>query len=180
MQFLKQLLQFLIIASGTTALYSIASQLAPFPFNRLDIIFLSIICWMLFGGNTVALLALCIPCALNEYVSAWPFGTTTISLIISVTIVHWLLGHLVTNHPLFRLSAAGGVGIISYRLLTWVINLDINGGHSGSTLSLELIYDILWQALVTTLVLGLVYVLSRRFIRRLQPQYLENFNSHQV
>ena len=95
---------------------------------------------------------------LLELYSSLPFGTTTLSLLITVIAVNLLFSNFFTNRSFYSLIILGLIGTYIYNLLILSLNfLGLIVGLSNSFLSLNFGTRFFWQPLFNLLILGIIF-----------------------
>lgn len=147
--------------------------LLPYPANRLNFLFI-ILLWLIIYKNDPSILWLALPLSLStELFSSVPFGLSTAALLLSLFLEHWLLLNIFTNHSWYIVLLCGFTAIVSYRILFFLFIFI-------ATLLRVMQYSFQWNILPDLLVEGslnagalmMLYLLSRVFIRRLNPRYI--------
>lgn len=101
-----------------------------------------------------------------------PFGLISLSMMLSLLVMHWLLLNIFTNRSAIIVFLIGFSSVILYRVL-YVISNSLfyvfkNEGSFGW--SIATIY--LKETILTAILLTLGYVISSVFIRHLHPEYV--------
>lgn len=152
-------------------------NILPFPFNHLNII-LIIFLWLIIYSGSERILWLALPLAflLELFVSS-PFGLTSVALIFTLMVMHWILRNIFTNRSLYIVFFAGFLGIAIFRFSFLTILLLINLFNSDFTLSWpEVLTNIFYEIVLTTALFFLIYLLTILFFKRLNPKYISYQN----
>jgi hypothetical protein len=88
----------ILIMTVITVLQVSVREFLPFPFNHINIIFLSLVWLVLFTNSTSVLWLVLPPALLLELFSPLPFGLNSLALVIGLSVSSWLLTVLFTNH----------------------------------------------------------------------------------
>lgn len=175
---MKQLAQFIVYGIGIVGiffLHAVFTTIAPFPFNGFNSIFFFLICFMVYN-NTPRKLWLVVPLSLLlEIFSSTPFGVQTVALFTSLTIVNFLLTNFFTNRSLYNVFLVGAAGLATFhfvfRATLFLYSLVT---RTSFILPPQLLLSLGNEILCTSLALALVYALTARRLKRLNPRYLSS------
>ncbi len=163
----------ILIMTAITLLQVAVREFFPFPFNRINIIFLSLVWLMLFTNSTSVLWVVLPPTFLIELFSPLPFGLNSLSLIVGLLVASWLLVVLFTNHSSSIAFVVGMIGMTVYRLVFLLFLCIASFLHYRIVFSSNIALEWLAEIFLTNVLLVMVYFLSQRFFKRLQPQYVK-------
>ncbi len=102
-----------------------------------------------------------------------PFGLQSVSQIAALLFINWLLLNIFTNRSLTIVLFSGVLTIIVYRfiyLLLLLTNLSVNNQPTINILDSLKIFSA--EAIVNSLILGAIYLISSIFVKRLHPEYI--------
>lgn len=155
-------------------LHFVILSILPYPFNRLNIIFLALV-WLIFFVGNPRVLLLVLPMAFFlELFSTAPFGLLSFALIVSLSALSWFLFNIFTNRSIFIVFLSGFLGIVVYRLLffgtLFVVDFFIKKPFAVTTTMLP---SLLYEASFTAVILTLFYLITSSFIKRLNPRYVK-------
>lgn len=163
----------LILALFLFVLHIIISNLFPEPWNRLNVIFISAMCALLFQKKTKFIWHIFILAIITELFLASPFGLATGTLFIAIAVMDWILLNLLTNRFFGIIFIAGFLGMFIYRISYLIIYTALHyvAGLSFSV-SRAVIYDFFIESLINASVLTFIFLLSTLMIKKLNPKYL--------
>ncbi|HLD61144.1 MAG TPA: hypothetical protein VJA27_03385 [Patescibacteria group bacterium] len=176
---MKRVLQLFLYSLGVGGiffLHAVLFTIAPFPLNSINSIFVAMI-WLMLYTNTARVLWLVIPFALlTEIFSSLPFGFQSIALFTSLTIVNFLLVNFFTNRSVYIIFFIGLSSVFTYHvLLRFMLFVHSLITKTVFTLPRQMLFSIMSEVLLTSLVLVLLYLLTARRLKRLNPTYLSSF-----
>ncbi|MCX6779675.1 MAG: hypothetical protein NT034_00660, partial [Candidatus Magasanikbacteria bacterium] len=108
----------------------------------------------------------------NELFEKTSFGITALPLIFTLLFVHWLLLNIFTNRSLITVFLSGFCALILYRLLFIGSDFLFYSAADQSTFNAPQLKLFLTEATLTASVLGVGYLISAFFIKRLHPEYI--------
>ncbi len=148
-------------------------EFLPFPFNHINILFLSLIWLILFTNSTSVLWVVLPPTILLELFSPLPFGLNSIALVTGLCVSSWLLLALFTNHSSAIAFLVGLIGMVVYRILFLLLTFFATFFKYQLVFSGNVALEWLAEIILTNIFLVVAYFISQRFFKRLQPQYVK-------
>lgn len=172
---MRQLIVFLKGAISILAIFSwhtVIAYSAPYPIYQLHGIYLFLVWLLINSQKTKALWLGLIFGYMSELFSAEIFGVHTLTLIISLVAVDWLIEKIFTNQTWYIITIIGVVATILYRLIFIGISLASRFFTTLSSYSaLTVLESIAVEAAVNTLGLLLVYGVSKFFKKKTNSRY---------
>ena len=108
----------------------------------------------------------------NDLFERSPFGLVSISMLITLFVMHWLLLNIFTNRSVIIVFLIGASSIILYRTLYIISNSLYYAFKNEGSLSWNIVTIYLKETILTAILLSLGYVISTVFIRHLHPEYV--------
>lgn len=143
------------------------SYMAPFPVNKLNLIFSILIIAMLLGqSSSIVWLSFALHFFIELY-SATPFGIILFSGTITFLILYWTSRTLLTNQTFLAALGLSTIGIIIYRLLYSVILITcslLNESVKFMAKEFAIIYA--WELITTVVITMLFYAFAHSIIAR--------------
>src|SRR3989339_428313 len=118
------------------------SYLLPYPFNKINILFIVIIIFILWKNSGTIIWFTFFSHLLLELFSTTPFGIILFSSTISVLFTYWLYQEIFTNRSLLSTVAIGFFALFFYRLFYMLLLILAK--------SFSLIINIPWQSIFIT------------------------------
>jgi len=145
----------------------------PYPFNYINIIFLSMLWLVIIASDTrVFWLGLLILYICDLFTSS-PFGINSSAMLISLVIAGWFLLNIFTNRSLYMVFLSSATGLILYRILFFGFMGIYNFlTHQPLFPGAEILSDVMWEVLLSSSVLLVFYFVSSKFIKKLDPNYI--------
>jgi len=173
MRYLLKILTYTAITFATIIIHLLVASLFYYPFNHIHVVYIALLWLLLYTGSSIALWVAVVLSFFLELFVTTPFGVNTISLVGSLMVVSWFLLNVLTNRSITTVLSASLMGLVLYRLffliiLSVVINLARSQGWPGK----EMIINMIWEILLSAASLALIYFVSSRFIKRLNPAYV--------
>jgi len=151
------------------------SNMLPEPWNRLNVIFISAMCVLLFQKKDSFIWYIFILSLVAELFYSSPFGLNTATLFFAIIVMDWLLLNLLTNRFILTIFVAGLLGMLIYRtaylLLFSALSKIVNLSFS---INMPVIYDFLLEAIINALVLTIIFYISSLLLKKSNPKYLIN------
>ena len=161
------------LAAALIFLQLLALSILPYPFNQLKLPLAIVLWFLVVVGSRGALLLSLAAGFLLELFSVTPFGFGLAAFCISIVIVQFLFSRIFTNRsvPLIFLNSLIGVSV--YHLLLFFC-LAVYAWITGETNWLGLIFlkNAAWSIFLSAIFTTLLYVISRLFVRRLNPRFV--------
>lgn len=166
-------ISFFILALFLFILHIIIANLFPEPWNRLNIIFITAMCTLLFQKKTKFIWHIFILALITELFLASPFGLATGTLFIAIATMDWILLNLLTNRFFLIIFIAGFLGMFIYRFSYLIIYSALHYiADLSFSISQAVIYDFFIEILINAVVLTFIFQLSTLMIKKLNPKYL--------
>lgn len=151
------------------------SYLLPYPFNKINILFIVIIIFILWKNSGTIIWFTFFSHLLLELFSTTPFGIILFSSTISVLFTYWLYQEIFTNRSLLSTVAIGFFALFFYRLFYMLLLILAK--------SFSLIINIPWQSIFITFfwefiftlsVLAIIYFIISKLSRRFNTTIIES------
>lgn len=152
-------------------LHIILKQTEIVPFFYLHTIFIVMVWLILYQATPRVLWIALLPLLVLELFSATPFGLNSLALLITLSLLSWLLLTVFTNHSWPTVGLAGLIGMLFYRLLLFGI-VKIFVRNSGFEITKDIIFEWVLESVITAVALVIWYGITTRFVKRLRPQYV--------
>lgn len=165
--------KFLIILS-ILVLHFLIINFLPYPINHINIIFLSLL-WLiiLYPKQNILWIALAV-LYISELFTSMAFGISSIAMLISLSAVSWFLFNIFTDRSFPVIILSSVIGLILYRFLFFLFLIFYNlYAHQNLLPGKEILADVLWEIFLSSLILSVIYLISYRFSRRLNPKYID-------
>lgn len=145
----------------------------PYPLDRLNMIFFFLL-WLIFSNSQINVyFAALFLGFFSELMISLPFGIVLSAMMASIVFITWFLRHIFTNRSPYIIFLAGALAIVSYRVLFLIVLTVFNIFSSrGVWPNKEMTLDIMWEALFTSLLLSISYLIISRFVKKLNPAYI--------
>ena len=155
------------------ALHTGVAYSAPYPIYNLHTIYIYLV-WLLIHSQKTKAMWLALTLGyLTELFSAETFGVHTITLLISVTVVGWLIEKIFTSHSWYIILIIGLCATLTYRLLFILVS---SASHFFKDITSYLTSNTIESAgveiLVNTTGLLLLYGINKLFTKRVNPRYI--------
>jgi hypothetical protein len=151
------------------------SNLLPTPFNKINIILLTMMAVLIFSIAKNFFPYLFGLSLLTELFHVTPFGFMTASLLVSMFVLEWLLINVLTNRFFLIVFIAGLVGVSSYRLFYIILSYFWRITAGGSfMLNTSALLGFGLEILINAATLTLIYIAASLFLRKLNPRYVIN------
>jgi rod shape-determining protein MreD len=110
---------------------------------------------------------------LLDIYSATPFGTMSLSLFFSAVVCSVLFNNFFTNFSFYSVMILGLISIIAYHLIFFVISAGLFFfGLSDFFPQLDYLYRVIWQVVVTELMMAVAYYLVNIFSGKFRPMFI--------
>lgn len=152
---------------------TVIGYLLPFPFNQINLIFIYVV-WLNVNNSSGRVLRIALLLSFfTELFSSSPFGFSTLALLLSLIVLQWFLNNIFTNHSWYVVMITGGISLIGYRLLFFVL-LIIAHVFSPKLMAFDIIpwTNITIEALMSALGLTLFYGGTTLILKRFNPKYI--------
>jgi len=173
LKWIARIIKILAIIIGIILIHICVLDFLPFPFNNTNVIIAAIL-WIFIFNADIRTLFLIIPAGFFlEILSSTPFGINSISLAISLSVVGWILLHILTNRSVFIVFLSGLIAVIIYRFI-FIILLLIFGSLTWAALwsGWGIITNLFFEAILTALLLLIGYVVVGYLVKRFRPEYI--------
>jgi hypothetical protein len=147
----------------------------PWPYKTANLILCSLLFYLFLKNNLPALLLLSFWSAiLVEIFTTAPFGFYTLALFLSLLFAYWLFNAVFTNRTLPAIVALGVFTTLIFRLLFWLENLlvSLKFETNFSLAPKEYWLTVTWELLFNTLILVILFLLAKRFIKKMKGVFL--------
>lgn len=162
---MKLLLKSLLIILSIifiAGLHMAVSYIAPFPLDKINVIFGALILFILFNKSGVVIWISFLLHHLVELYAISPFGIVLFAGTISTLIIYWLSRNLFTNpRPIVAIGITA-LGLIIYRgmyVISLIILYTLSQGGYTIGLKPEVFVIYMWEMLFTILLVSLLYFL---------------------
>lgn len=146
----------------------------PYPLNQLNVVLISLM-WLAFYTDQKIVIWLSLLLGLlMELFSALPFGIYLIVIIITIAALRFGLKRIFTNRSIYIIAITGFSALCFYRALFIALELVaeiFSAYQSHFSPATFVTYGV--EIVVTGLAQLAIYFISARFIRRLNPRYIE-------
>ena len=159
---------------GVLLAHIMVGYMLPPPFNQINLLFLALLLYSLYRSEQVVLWAGVIVGFLSELFSSSPFGINSVSIVVSLTLLSWLLRNIFINHSWYVVLLSGFLYIVSYRLVYFflIMVLGIFTGDRSISNNLSL-WSTAEEAAINALVLTIIYFfISLVSKHKLSPKYI--------
>jgi hypothetical protein len=175
---MRYLAKILLVFIGLIALIALSistSYLLPFPFSKINIIFLVLVIIMMTKDSGLVVWIAFLAHFIIELYSSVPFGLILFSGTISILIIFWFYKNIFTNRSWYSSIALTLIALILYRLLyiflLFFLNI-INVNNFIWESSILFIFG--WEILLTSLSTGFVYFILSRFFKIFKSTSIEH------
>lgn len=144
------------------------------PIDLLNIVILIFLWLIILNPHRQFILAATYTLLVCELFYTSPFGLESFAQISALLFSNWLLLYVFTNRSLVIVFFVGFITMAMYRV-TYIILIFFNSIIQNKTTeiySVPVLTIFLKEALITTLTLTIVYLISSLFIKRLRPEYI--------
>jgi hypothetical protein len=109
-----------------------------------------------------------------ELFSSSPWGIATLSLLLALSVMSWLLIRIFTNHSLLIVGLSGIVGMFLYRIVFIILELFFSVLLHQEIFSFSREIGIEWilEIIFTAGGLTILYGITAHFSKRLKPHYV--------
>lgn len=147
----------------------------PFPFNHINTTFSLLLLFLTLGSNKKIIWLGLFTSYFAELFSGTPFGIGMASTIISLLVVNWFQLNILTNRSGYMVFLSLLLGVTLYRIL-FVVFLIINNYffHLELLPYKEIVVDAGWEILLSSVVLFVLYLVTKKFIKRPHPAYVKS------
>lgn len=145
----------------------------PYPFNHINIIFLSMLWLIILASDTGVLWFGIFILYISDLFTSLPFGINSSSMLISLVLIGWFLLNIFTNRSLYMVFLSSIIGLTFYRILFFIF-LGIYNliTHDSVLPAKEVLMDVAWEIILSSIALLVFYFISSKFIRKLNPNYI--------
>ena len=149
------------------------SNILHSPFNKINLLILLMMALLIFSVTDKFFSYLIGLLLLTELFRVTPFGTVTLSAILSMFALEWILNTVLTNRFFLTVFLAGVAGVASYRII-FIILLYIWHLVAGTTFEMGVatLYGYGLEIAVNAVALTLVYLILLPFAKRMNPRYV--------
>lgn len=181
MHFIWRLFRYLLLAVFIFVAHVLILNIFPWPFNHINIILVLFLWFIIYNGHE-RILWLILPLAfLLELFVSFPFGLTSMSLLATLLIMHWLLINFFTNRSLYIVFLSGFLGITIFRFSFIALLLVANLFNKNFAISWpEIFTNIFYEIVLTTGVFFFFYLFTKLFFKRLNTKYISRHHSYAV
>ncbi len=147
----------LMLVTGTNMA---VSYIAPFPFNKVNIIFAALILYILLNKSGVVVWISFVLHYLVELYAVTPFGIVLFSGTLSILIVYWLSKEVFTNPRFIVAVGLSAIGLVVYRavyVLCLLLHYIVSKGEYTSGLGAGALLLYTWELLLTTSLISIIY-----------------------
>lgn len=149
------------------------SNLLPEPFNKINIILITMMAALIFSFAKNFFPYLFGLSLLTELFHVTPFGFMTASLLVSMFILEWLLVNVLTNRFFLIVFIAGIIGVFTYRLFYIFLSYLWRVIAGGSfVLNTGALFGFGAETVINASTLTLIYIAASLFFRKLNPRYV--------
>lgn len=163
-------LRFFITISLILIAHIFVINFLPFPFNHINITFSLLLLFLTIGLDKKIIWLALIVSYFSELFSGAPFGIGIAATIISLLMINWFQLNILTNRSQYMVFLSLLLGVALYRVL-FVVFLTVNSYffHQKTLPYKEIIADAGWEILLSPVIIFLLYFLSSKFLKRLNP-----------
>lgn len=142
----------------------------PFPLNHINITFSLLLLLVTTGYDKKIIWLVLIVSYLSELFSGAPFGIGVAVTIISLLAINWFQLNILTNRSWYMIFLSLLFGITLHRI-TFVLFLIISNyfSHRSTLPYKEIMADAGWEILLSSVVIFILYYISSKFLKRLNP-----------
>lgn len=147
----------------------------PWPYKTANLILCSLLFCLFLKNNLPTLLLLSFWSALLvEIFTTSPFGFYTLALFLSLLFAYWLFNAIFTNRTPPAIVALCVFTTLLFRFLFWLENLIVSlKFETNFSLTLkEYWLTVAWELLFNTLILVILFLLAKRFIKKMKGVFL--------
>lgn len=181
MRFIWALIKYTTISVSIFVAHVLILNILPWPFNHINIILIIFLWFIIYSGHERVLWLVLPLVFLLELFVSFPFGITGGALLCTLLIMHWLLVNFFTNRSLYIVFLAGFLGITIFRFSFIAFLLAANLFNSNFAISWpEMFTNIFFEITLTTGVFFFFYLLTRLFLKRLNPKYISRHHSYAI
>lgn len=159
-QFLKALCVVLLLIP-VVALHMAVTYILPFPFDKINIIFASLILFILFNKSGAVVWISFLVHYLVELYATTAFGIVLFSGTMSILFVYWLSKNVFTNPRFVVAIGLSAIGLLIYRA-TYVLSLFLlyllSRGRYETGLVPGMIVLYIWELFLTTVLVSIGYI----------------------
>ncbi len=168
------------LVNSILALLVILIQISFLPFlsqplNQLNLILTLIIFFTLIINKQLALWLAFGSGLILDLFSNLPFGSLTLSLLITVSLVNFLSDNFFARRSSYSLALLGIIGTISYEifiLLANLINYFVGQNRLTDFINLQSLYNLIWQIFLNLTLLILLLLVINFISRKLRSVFL--------
>jgi len=161
MKVLLRLLLSLFVIVFIISLQFATSQLLPFPLNKINVIFGSIVLMLLLTRNGVLVWMSFFLHYLVELYATIPFGVVLFSGTMTTLVLYWISREVFSSAKMIIVLGMGLVSIIIYRFFYTVTLVFANAitHNTAPALNVEILSLYGWEVLFTTGFIALLYLI---------------------
>jgi len=173
MRFLLKTMLIIISALVIIIFHLTVVYLFPSSWSKINVIFLFLLLYLVWSGNSQAVWLTALTHLFLEFLSLTPFGLLLFSSVLSMLFSYWLFHSLFINHSWYTAMVLTAGTLFFFRifyllgLILFDPELQLN-----SNFWLNFTQSVAWEIGLTTLTMGLVYLLAAKFSRRFNPSLI--------
>ncbi len=150
------------------------NNVLPAPFDHINLIFSFLFIYLLIDEKGTIMWYILFFGLLSELFVSSGFGISLLSLFFCFLSARWLLTYFLTNRNFYIVTFASFVTIFIYRIYYLGLNSLVNFFFKKSFLyTPRTAMDYIYETLLTSLFIMLVYLVISRFITKLNPKYVK-------
>lgn len=175
---MKRLIKFILSLISTFIVFFAHSFIfltMPFPFSQINLVFIAVILMVVWYEAGWVVWYAFILFLLLDFYSALPFGITLFSGTMATLIIFYLYLNIFTNKSWYGVSALAFLGLMVFRLI-YIILMFLDSlvfGKESGTISPDFFSLISWEVFLTTITLGIIFILLTKFTKRLNSAMIK-------
>ncbi|MFZ2189698.1 MAG: hypothetical protein WA057_04990 [Candidatus Magasanikiibacteriota bacterium] len=151
------------------------SYLLPYPFNKINILFIAIIIFILWKNSGTIIWFAFFSHLLLELFSTTPFGIILFSSTISILFTYWLYQEIFTNRSLLSTLAIGFFALFFYRVLYLLLLILAKFLSFTTSIPWQSIFiTFFWEFIFTLTALAIIYFIISKSSRRFNTTIIES------
>lgn len=165
---------FQIISLGLLLLHIYIKTILPYPLDHINVIILVFLWINILNLSSFFYSSMFVALFLLELFTSAPFGLNAAGIIVSYFIIQWFIHEIFTYHSWYIIGILTLISFVSYRII-WYIGATffIFLTNNQLIISQEMFKDWVFEALCSTVVMFIAYVLVASFTPYFKPHYIK-------
>lgn len=174
MEFLTRTIATIISLIFLAALNIVVSYIVPYPWSKINIIFLILIILMMWRETGLVIWISFFSYFIIELYSATPFGVFLFSSTLSILFTFWLYKNFFTNRSWYSTMALCGFALLFYRSIYIFLLIILNSFNFINLIPWKMLWaTFIWEFIFTVPASGIIYFILSKFFKSFKSSPIE-------